>query len=374
MTTAITLQETDELSLRVTPLELFFDLVFVFTITQLTESLAHHLDLGGLVRVLVMLAVIWWMYDAFIWLTNAVPPSTHPRRGLMLVAMAGFLIISLSVSHAFEGGGAAFGWAYLLVVTVHTGMFAASGVARVSVLRMGLLNLVNSALVVAGGYLQGSAELGFWAAAFALQLVTPRLVDLPQFQLRADHFVERHGLVVIVAFGESVIAIGVGAAGTALTLPTVAGALLTLAVCIGLWWAYFGHDDDERATHFLAGLTAARRNRLAVSIYNLGHYALFLGILLLATGAKPAVAHPTAPISPAQSYAIASGIALFLTANIAIRRTIGLTPTAPRLTAAALLPLTIPLGTHLSALAQTGATAALLGATFALEERMGARD
>ena len=357
-----------EFALRVSPLELFFDLVFVFTITQLTGSLAHHLTAGGLLQVLVMLAVIWWMYDAFIWLTNAMPPSTHGRRGLLLLGMAAFLVISLAIPHAFQGSGVAFGWAYLIVVAVHTGMFAASGVAIASVLRMGGLNLLNTALVVTGGYLAGNAQLAVWAAAFALQFAIPRLVDLPRFQLRADHFVERHGLIVIIAFGESVIAIGVGAGEAELSTALITTALLTLGVCVGLWWAYFGHDDDTRAEHHMAALSDARRNQLAVSVYNLGHYALLFGILLFAAGVKSAVAHPGAPTSLAQAAALAGGVALFLTANAAIRRTFALSPIAPRLTAAALLAATVPLGTALSALAQVGATAAVLAAAFGYEE------
>ncbi|MFJ2579944.1 low temperature requirement protein A [Kitasatospora aureofaciens] len=361
--------EPAEPALKVAPLELFLDLVFVFTITQLTGSLVHHLTPGGLAQVLVMLAVIWWMYDAFIWLTNAMPPSSHGRRGLLLLAMGAFLVISLSVPHAFEGSGVPFGWAYLVVVAVHTGMFAASGVALAPVLRMGGANLAGGALVVIGGYYTGTAQLAFWAVAFAMQFVTPRVAGLPEFRLRADHFVERHGLIVIIAFGESVIAIGVGAAGLDLGLPLIAVALLSLTVCVGLWWAYFGHDDDAHAEHHMAALPSDRRNWTAVTVYNLGHGGLLLGILLFAAGVKSAVAHPGAPITLPQAAALAGGIALYLVVNTAIRRTFGLTPNLPRLLAAALLTATVPLGTTVSALAQVAVTAAVLAATFAYEAR-----
>ncbi|MEV4615194.1 low temperature requirement protein A [Kitasatospora sp. NPDC049258] len=373
MTATADLEHPAELDLRVSPLELFFDLVFVCTITQLTASLADHLTVGGLARVLVMLAVIWWMYDAFIWLANAMPPTTHTRRGLLLVAMAGFLVVALSIPHAFEGSGVAFGLAYLLVIAVHTGMFAAAEVPLRSVLRMGALNLLNAALVVTGGYLEGSTQLLFWAASVGLQFVIPYLVDLPQFQLRAPHFVERHGLVVIVAFGESVIAIGVGAGHTELSVPVVGAALLSLGVCVALWWAYFGRDDDERAGHFMADLPDARRNQLAIRLYNIGHYLLLLGILLLATGAKSAVADPTAPVGPAPATALAAGVCLYLLANASVRHTLALTPNTPRLLAAAAVPAAIPLGTHLSALAQLAATAAILAAAIGYEERRALR-
>lgn len=360
--------------LRAGPLELFFDLVFVFVITQLTGSLAHHLTPGGLARVLVMLAVIWWMYDAYIWAANALPPRTHGRRGMMLLGMGGFLVIALSVPRAFEGGGETFGWAYLLVVVVHSGMFATSGVRTGAVVRMGVFNLVNAALVITGGYLRGGPELLLWALAFALQFTNPYLVDLPRFQLRADHFVERHGLVVIIAFGESVIAIGVGIGDTVLTPGLLAAAILALAVGVALWWAYFGEDDEEHAVHAMAAVDDARRNQLAVRVYNLGHYALLLAVILFATGAKSATAHPFAPLHLPEALALAGGTALFLFANAAVRRTLGLGPIRLRLLAAVLALAVAPLGAAFSAIAQLAATAAVLGLVLALEERRSAGD
>ncbi|GLW54583.1 low temperature requirement protein A [Kitasatospora phosalacinea] len=363
------LAPTGDGELRASPLELFFDLVFVFVITQLTASLAHHLTPGGLARVLVMLAVIWWMYDAYIWVANAVPPRTHGQRGLMLLGMGCFLVIALSVPRAFDGGGEAFGWAYLLVIAVHTGMFATAGVRPGAVARMGALNLLGAGLVIAGGYLRGGPELLLWTAAFGLQLVIPYLVDLPRFQLRSDHFVERHGLVVIVAFGESVIAIGVGIGEARLTPAPATTAILALAVCVGLWWAYFGADDEEKAVHAMARLDDARRNLAAIKVYNLGHYALLLAVILFATGAKTATAHPTSPIHLPEALALSGGTALFLCANTGIRRTLALGPTRLRLLTAALVLAITPLGTQLNPLTQLATTTVLLALLFHTEAR-----
>ncbi|GHF31072.1 low temperature requirement protein A [Kitasatospora xanthocidica] len=349
------------------PLELFLDLVFVFAITQLTGSLAHHLTPGGFAQVLVMLALIWWMYDAFIWLTNAMPPRTHGRRGLLMLAMGGFLVISLSVPHAFEGSGAAFGWAYLVIVALHTGMFVAAGVTPAAVLRMGASNLVVGALVVTGGYVAGSAQLGFWMTAFAMQFVTPWVAGLPEFRLRSDHFVERHGLIVIIAFGESVIAIGVGAGSAEPGPALLAVALLSLSVCVGLWWAYFGHDDDARAEHRMAALPSDRRNRAAVSVYYLGHLGLLLGVVLFAAGVKSAVGHPGAATGLPQAGALAGGTTLYLLVNTALRGFFGLRPNLPRVLGAVLVAGTVPLGTRVSALVQVGVVAAVLAAVFGYE-------
>jgi low temperature requirement protein LtrA len=368
VTTEVT-SESDTLqpdTLRVSPLELFLDLVFVFTITQLSTSLVHHLSVSGLLRVMVMLAVIWWMYDAFTWVTNAMPPHTHPRRGLLLLTMVSFLVIALTIPHAFEGEGIAFGWAYLVVVVLHTGMFAVHGVARRSVVRMGMLNTANAGLVVFGGYLTGSAQLSVWATAFALQFVTPRLVDLHNFQLRADHFVERHGLVIIIAFGESVIALGTGAGS--LSAGPLTTALLALAVCVALWWAYFGHDDDERAERVLAGLPDDARNRIAVSVYNLGHYGLLLGVLLFTAGIRVALDAPSEPLTWPFAGALAGGVVLYLVTNAAIRQALELTPRLPRLLAAPVVGATTAVG-HLSCGAvQTAVIAVLLAGLFGYEE------
>jgi low temperature requirement protein LtrA len=281
--------------------------------------------------------------------------------------MISFLVIALTIPHAFEGEGVAFGWAYLVVVVLHTGMAASHGVVRHSVVRMGLLNGANAIMVVFGGYLTGSAQLTVWALAFALQFATPRLVDLPNFQLRADHFVERHGLVVIIAFGESVIALGTGAADLAAAPLTTA--LLALAVCVGLWWAYFGHDDDEHAERVLAAMSDDRRNRVAINVYNLGHYGLLLGVLLFTAGIRVALDTPTEPLSWPFAAALAGGVVLYLATNAAIRRTLYLTPRLTRLLAAPAVGATTPLGHQFSGAVQTAAIAALLAALFAYEER-----
>jgi low temperature requirement protein LtrA len=166
-------------NIRVSTLELFFDLVFVFTITQLTAVLVHEPNGRGLAQACLMLGVIWWMYGGYAWLTNAVAPDRPSRRLLLLGGMASFLVLALSIPHAFRGGGAAFGLAYLCVVGVHAGLYmrASSATTVRAVLGIAPYNVASALLVLAGGLIGGGAQYAIWAAALLLEWATPRLID-----------------------------------------------------------------------------------------------------------------------------------------------------------------------------------------------------
>jgi len=222
---------------RVTTLELFFDLVFVFTTTQLRNVLVLHPNWRGLAQVALMLGVIWWMYDGYAWLTNSVRPDRTDRRVALFGGMAAFLVLALSIPQAFTGSGLTFGLAYLAIVLVHTGLFARSTSATVVQAIVGLapFNLLSAGLILAGGIAGSTAQYLLWAAAFAFEWITPRLTEISDFEVAAAHFVERHGLVVIVAIGESVVAIGIGAAGLAVNGELVAVAVIGLMLSACLW-------------------------------------------------------------------------------------------------------------------------------------------
>src|SRR4051794_34926947 len=189
---------------RVTTLELFFDLVFVFTITQLTALLSEDASPAGLLRVLLLLCVIWWMYGGYAWLTNAVAPDRAARRLLLLAGMGGFLVLALTIPRAFGDGGVAFGLAYLVVVGVHVALFTKSysvGAAR-AILRTARFNLISALLVLGAGVLAtlsgpAPAVYALWLAAVAVEGVTPFLGGLRGYEIAPAHFVERHGLVVL---------------------------------------------------------------------------------------------------------------------------------------------------------------------------------
>src|SRR5919107_5963230 len=251
-------------AIRVSTLELFFDLVFVFTVTQLTAILAEHLDVKHLVDVLLLLGVIWWMYSGYAWLTNAVAPNSTMRRSLLLTGMAGFLVMALAIPDAFGRYGWLFGVSYLVVNLVHTALFLRAGaLAAVALRRLGPLNITSALLVLVGGVVPEPFRHLCWAAAVALQILTPYLHRIEMHVLHAGHFVERHGLVVIVAIGESIIAIGVGAEGLELDAALAAVAVGGLALSACMWWTYFG-GDDELAEARMAAAPTPQRSRMAL--------------------------------------------------------------------------------------------------------------
>src|SRR6476659_6772108 len=195
------MSELIDRSPRVSTLELFFDLVFVFTVTQLTGVLVTGGRAAPAVHVVVMLAVIWWMYDGYAWLTNAIATDLLRFRLLLLGGMAAFLVISLAIPTAYSQNGLAFGLGYLVVVLLHGGMYAkGTSVSEVAaILRIVPFNLSAAALVLVGGILGGRVQDVLWIAAALLLWITPRFTSTEGLVIAAEHFVERHGIVVIRA-------------------------------------------------------------------------------------------------------------------------------------------------------------------------------
>jgi low temperature requirement protein LtrA len=356
---------------RVSTLELFFDLVFVFTITQLTAVLSDDPTPRGLLRVVLMLGVIYYMYGGYAWLTNAVAADRAARRLLLLGGMAGYLVLALAIPSAFIEGDAAFGVAYLVVVAIHAGLFTRTGVTHTvrAVLRLAPFNLGSALLVLAAVAVEGTAAYLLWAAAFALEWFTPILAGTGGFRIAPAHFVERHGLVVIIALGESIVAIGIGAAGLPVDLALASVAVLGLLLAACLWWAYFGGDDDTRAEHALAAVPDDRRGWVAIKAFGYWHLVMLLGIIAMAAGLKDAIGHAFDPLDLAHALMLSGGAALFLAGDLLFRRTLRLGPATLRASAAALALATVPVGLALSALAQLATLVLVLAAALTLERR-----
>jgi low temperature requirement protein LtrA len=353
---------------RVSTLELFFDLVFVFTITQLTAVLSDDPTPRGLLRVVLMLGVILWMYSGYAWMTNAVATDRAARRLLLLAGMAGYLVLALAIPRAFSEGDVAFGVAYLVIVAIHTGLYSRTGEARTvrALLRLAPLNLASALLVLAAVIANGTAAYLLWGAAFALEWGTPMVTPTGGFRIAPAHFVERHGLVVIVALGESIVAIGIGAAHLPVDLALASVAVLGLLLAACLWWAYFG-GDDRRAEQALAAVPHDRRGWVAVQAFGYCHLLMLLGIIALAAGLKDATGHAFDPLDLAHALLLGGGAAAFLAGDILFRRTLRIGPARHRGIAAALALATVPVGLTASAVFQLSVLGIVLGGSLAAE-------
>jgi low temperature requirement protein LtrA len=358
-------------AVRVSTLELFFDLVFVFTITQLTTVLVDEPNGRGVAQVVLMLGLIWWMYSGYAWLTNAVAPDSSRRRFLLLGGMAGFLVIALSIPDAFDGSGTAFGLAYLAVVLVHFGMFtrASSQTVVEAVLGLARTNIPTALLVLAGGIAGGTATYVLWTLAFLGEWGVARYTTPRGFEVAAGHFVERHGLVVIVAIGESVVAIGIGAAGLAVDLELVAVAVLGLLLSACLWWAYFGAGDDDRAERALTSAPPERRFLMGFDGFGIWHIPILLGIIAAAAGIKKVTGHPGEELGTAQALQLGGGVALFMLGDLLFRRTLAIGAVRWRGVAVVAALATVPLGLGVSAAAELAALVLLTGGALAMEPR-----
>ena len=345
---------------RVSTVELFFDLVFVFTITQLTHLVDHAHDVLGFVRPLLVLTVVWWHYAGYVWLTNASGADDPAMRVVLIGAMAGFLVMAVALPTLFEDGGLAFGLGYLFIVVLHLAAFLMKGgrAAWRGVAALATINLGVAALVLAAGLVAASWDWLFFLGGVALFGVSTLVRVEGGFSVRAGHFAERHGLVVIIALGESIISIGTGAGAAALGGWTLAAIVLALVVIAATWWAYFDRDD-ARAEHALAGAPPASQARLALVGYWYTHLLLIAGVVLVATAIKGIVARPLA-VDPRAAWLLAAGLALYLVGSVAFRRAFGIRPLAVRaLAAVALLVVGLVGGAGVVALAL--AAALLLG-------------
>jgi len=361
--------------IRVTTLELFFDLVFAFTLTQLADLLVHHLSLRGALEVLLVFGVLWWMYGGYAWLTNARAPVRTADRLLLLVGMGGFLICGLAIPHGFGPGDTetrvALGVGYLIVVLVHTALFYR---VNRNIVRVAPFNVTGALLVIGAGFTPTPATYLVWAAAVAVQWLSPLIISPGgRFDIRPAHFAERHGALVIVALGESVAAVGVGAAPAGVTFAVALAALLGLALSAVLWWVYFGDGDDERAEQAIAATEQSRRAGLALSIYY-SHIPILLGVVTLAAGAFLTIGNPARAHAGREALAVGGGAALFLAGSAWFRWALQIRPIALRLAGAGFALATAALGAAVSVEAQFAVLLAGIVVMLAAERRASARD
>ena len=360
------------LPLRVSTLELFFDLVFVFAITQLTGVLAHDVTVLDGVRVLLIFGALWWMYGGYVWLSNARTPVRTPERLAMLLGMAGYLVMGLAIPHAFGQDGVAFGLGYLTVVGVHTWLY--QRINR-NIARVAPFNVAAALLIIGAGVVQGGAAYVMWAAALASQQLSPLITRVRgRFAIAPSHFVERHGALIIVVFGESVVDIGIGAEGHRVTVSLALSAVLGLALAAALWWAYFGVGDDERAEQAMLRADPAARPALALAAYFFAYIPMLLGIVALASGVKQAIVTPGSTLPAGPCVALGSGVGLFLAGTAAFRHALRIGTERYRLAAAGACLAASWLGVTVSVAAEMALLTAIVAAALAGEGRAGAAE
>jgi low temperature requirement protein LtrA len=356
---------------RVTPLELFFDLVFVLSFTQVTLKMADHPGWGSLGEGLLILAAVWWAWCAYGWLTNSIDPDENLNRVCMFSAMAGMLVVSLSIPDAFGDRGVLFGCSYffvramqLLLYVRNTPGASADGDLQ-AVLRLAPGFLLGSALLIVAGLLDDGARASIWILAILIDWRTPLFFGTEEFHLDPGHFAERHGLIVMIALGESILAIG-AAAGFTLSTGQVFAAVFGIAAVAALWWAYFdvvAIVAERRLTEAPPGEQAP----LARDAYSYLHFPLIAGIVLLALGLKETLAATGEPLDTIPALALTGGPALYLLGQVAFReRILGSFSPHRALAAAALLAL-IPLALGADALIALAAVSIVLAILIAYE-------
>jgi low temperature requirement protein LtrA len=357
---------------QVSPLELFFDLVFVLAITQCTQLMADHPTWEGLAQGLIVLALLWWSWGGYAWLTSAVDPEEDAVRLVIFAAMAALLIVALAMPEAFGDRALVFALAYGAVRAAHIGLFLLGSRGdpefRQSVVALALSTALAVSILAGGSFLDGDAQTALWALALALDLAGPYFFRSGGWRLVATHFAERYGLIVIIALGESIVAIGVGVEGK-LDLGQGAAAVAGIALAAAMWWMYFD----------VVALVAARRleraepgrvqNEMARDSYSYVHFLMVAGIVMVALGMKKTLGDVEDPLETVPAFALLGGMAAYLTGHVAFRYRHIHTVNIRRAGLAVLLLAFLPVATEIPALATVGVVTALAWLLIVVETR-----
>jgi low temperature requirement protein LtrA len=335
-------------------LELFFDLVFVLAFTQCTALMVEHPTWEGIVQGLFVLAVLWWSWGAYAWLTSVIDPEEGAVRIVMFGAMAGVLIVALAVPGTFGDLGLTFAIAYGVVRYSQLALFVLASQEdadlRYSVITLAVSSTVGIGLLAGASFLDGGPRLAVWALAILIDFGGPAIFGVEGWKLVPAHFAERHGLIIILALGESIVVLGVGAQ-IGLTAGVIVAAILGVALASALWWAYFdvvAIVTEQRITRATPG---REQNSLARDSYSYLHLPMVAGIVLVAVGLENTLAHVDEALHTVPAFALLGGVALYLLSHVALRLRTGRTLNVHRLVIAAALVALVPVATQLPALA-----------------------
>jgi low temperature requirement protein LtrA len=338
---------------RVTPRELFFDLVFVFAFTQVTTLLAHDPTFAGIGRGVLVLGALWWPWTAYAWLTNTVDPEEGFIGAALLVALIAMFLAALAVPGVFGNEGVLFGAAFLVVVAMHLALYAMAGRGNpdllAAVIRLAPWTLLGATLILVAGFADG-ARTWLWVAALICTYVGAGLSGTTGWRVFPSHLAERYGLVLIIALGEAFVAIGIGV--TQIGLGEVAAAIFGLLVATSFWLAYFDFFSI-RGERMLADVRGPDRVALARDLYAYAHLGLIVGIVLFAFAMKTVVGHVGEELGWAAAFALCGGSALYLLTFSAVRTRVErrLAFSRGRFVAALVFLLVLPLATAVPALA-----------------------
>ncbi|HZA90298.1 MAG TPA: low temperature requirement protein A [Solirubrobacterales bacterium] len=355
---------------RVKPLELYFDLVFVLGFTQCTALMVEHPNWDGVGQGMLVLAVLWWAWVGYAWLTSVVDPEEGAVRIAIFAAMAGLLVVALSVPEAFGDRALAFALAYGVVRAGQIALFVLA-TRDDPALRHSVWSLANSSAVGVGlltgaSFLDGAQQGGLWVLAILLDWGGPALFGSEGWKLVPAHFAERHGLVIILALGESIVALGVGAE-VGITAGVIAAAVLGIALASALWWIYFdvvALVTERRLTRAAEG---RERNTLARDSYSYLHFPMVAGIVLVAFGLEQTLAHVDDPLQTVPAFALLGGVAIYLLAHVALRLRNARSVNRQRLLLALVLFALLPVAVELTALVTLAGIAVLLWAMIVYE-------
>jgi low temperature requirement protein LtrA len=347
---------------RVTPLELFFDLVFVFALTQVTTLLSNDVSWAGLGRGLLVLVVLWWAWASYAWLTNTVDAEVGLVLAALLLATAAMFLAALAVPTAFGAHRLLFAIAFLIVLGMFITLFALAGRAEpdlfAAVRRMGRTTVVAGALILAAAFVHSGLRPALWLAAFVIGFFGPALAGVRGWSVHPAHFAERHGLILIIAIGEALVAIGFGAKETALGAGVIVAAVLGFVVAASFWLAYFDYFSVG-VQRLLSDRRGDQRASLARDAYTYLHLPMVMGIVLFAFAMKTTLAHVHGELNVIPAVALCGGSALYLLAYVALRWRVSRSLSRGRAVAAVGFAALVPVAVAVPALVTLALVAAI---------------
>jgi len=357
----------------VRPLELYFDLVFVLGFTQCTALMHENPTWEGVAQGLLVLAVLWWSWAGFSWLTSVVDPEEGPVRIAMFGSMAALLVVALCVPEAFGDRALAFAISYGVVRLGYAALYLLAS-RDDSELRRSVMGVVptsaisTTVLLLVASFLDGAAQGAAWALAIGIDGFIPARRGLAGWRLIPAHFAERHNLVIILALGESIVALGIGAE-VGLTAGVITAAALGIGLASALWWIYFDLVSLVTLVRLTRAEPGVERNALARDSYTYLHLPMVAGIVMVAFGLEESLAHVDEHLHAVPAFALLGGIALYLLAHVVMRLRNAGTVSVRRLVVAGLMLALWPVALEISALAILAVVNVVLWMLIVIETR-----